>query len=421
MQKGGAVITTSCDEGSQRPLVIVAHASVGSGHRSAAQAVAQALEDLAGVHPKLPADVEIAVLDILDYGYIRFDGDKTANVTVTFNTLYDYTWHHVFTGRVLWGGGWGWSPCFFSRFTRLVRARRPIAIVATHIVAANAGVAARMVTGQDFPLVCVPTDYGAEGLWPHLDTDLFCAADDEMVRELLPRHVPPERIKVTGIPVRKGFTDHFDREDVLRGFGLPTDRIIVMVMVGARLAEPYMPLRKIIDEVVPELGRFPKMHFAFLAGADEEYADRVRATLAERSIENASVFGYIEKIPALMDASDMIVAKSGGLATTECLCARLPLVLVGKSYGQERANTLTVTVTGAAVKAETAEELIEELGRIHEDPSRLDAMRTEGESLRRPHAARDVAQATLDLVGNVKLPKKHFLKVYLGDKPHRVR
>lgn len=415
------MITTSCDEGSQRPLVIVAHASVGSGHRSAAQAVAQAFEDLAGSHPKLPADVEIAVLDILDYGYIRFDGDKTANVTVTFNTLYDYTWHHVFTGRVLWGGGWGWSPCFFSHFTQLVRARRPIAIVATHIVAANAAVAARMVTGQDFPVVCVPTDYGAEGLWPHLDTDLFCAADDEMVRELLPRRVPPERILVTGIPVRKGFTDHFDREEVLRTFGLPTDKIIVMVMVGARLSEPYVPLRKIIDEVVPKLGRFPEMHFAFLAGADEEYAERVRGMLAEHSIGNASVFGYIEKIPALMDASDMIVAKSGGLATTECLCARLPLVLVGKSYGQERANTLTVTVTGAAVKAETADELVEELERIQEDPSRLDDMRTEGESLRRPHAARDVACATLDLVGNVKLPKKHFLKVYLGEKPHRVR
>ena len=61
------MITTSCDAASERPLVIIVHASVGSGHRSAANAVAQAFEDLAGSRPDLPAGTEIAVLDILDY------------------------------------------------------------------------------------------------------------------------------------------------------------------------------------------------------------------------------------------------------------------------------------------------------------------------------------------------------------------
>ena len=46
--EGGAMITTTCDETSDRPLVVITYASVGSGHRSAAQATAQALEDLCG-------------------------------------------------------------------------------------------------------------------------------------------------------------------------------------------------------------------------------------------------------------------------------------------------------------------------------------------------------------------------------------
>ena len=159
------------------------------------------------------------MLDILDYGYIKFDGDKTANVTVSFNWLYDITWHRTFTGRLLWGGGSAWSPFMFSPFTKIVRKRKPIAILATHIVAANASVAAKMVTGQTFPVTCIPTDYGAEGLWPHLDCDLFCAADETMVKELTPRKVPESHIKVTGIPVRKGFTDPIDRAEVLKQFG----------------------------------------------------------------------------------------------------------------------------------------------------------------------------------------------------------
>lgn len=407
---------------SNRPLVIVVHASVGSGHRSAAQSVAEALEAEKGVNPALPANAEIAVVDILDYGYTRFDGDKTANIfTGIMSPIYNFTWHYVFTGRLLWAGGYGWSPCMFKPFTKLVEARKPIAIVATHIVGANAAVAARMVTGQDFPITCVPTDYGVEGLWPHLDADLFCAADDVMVKELLPRRIPRESIKVTGIPVRKGFSEEHDRDETLESFGLPKDKIIVMVMAGARLSQPYIPFREVVDEAVPLLSEFPNMHFVFLAGADEEYADRMRKTFETRAISNASVMGYVEDVPQLMDASDMIIAKSGGLATTECLCARLPLILVGKSYGQERANTLTVTSIGAAEKAETSQELIAVLEAIHNDPARLKTMLDSGESMRRPYAARDVAQATLDLVGKVKLPKKHFLKVYWGKKPYRVR
>lgn len=415
------MITTTCDDTSTRPLAIVVHASVGSGHRSAAHAVAQALQDLCGFHPNLPEDSEIAVLDILDYGYIRFDGDKTANATVTFNTIYDFTWHHLFTGRILWAGGWGWSPCMFKPFSNLVEKRRPIAIIATHIVAANAAVAARMVTRQDFPVVCVPTDYGAEGLWPHLDCDLFCAADDEMVKELLPRKVPESHIKVTGIPVRKGFAESCDRTETLKSFGLPEDKINVIVMAGARVSQPYMPFRETVQCILPKLAQFPNMHFAFLAGSDEEYAKGLRSFFQEAGISNVTVFDYVENIPGLMEASDMIIAKSGGLATTECLCARLPLILVGKSYGQERANTLTVTAAGAAVKAETPEELLSELELIHKTPGRLAAMLSGGETLRRPHAARDVATTTLDLVGKVTPPKRHFMKVYWGKKPHRVR
>lgn len=415
------MITTSCDENSDRPLVIVTHASVGSGHRSAAQATAQALEDLRGKHPALPENAEIAVLDILEYGRVQFDGDKTANVTVVFDSVYDFVWHHTLTGRLNWGGGSAWSTLMYKPFTELVRKRKPIAIVATHIVAANAAVAARMQTKQQFPIVCVPTDYGAEGFWPHLDADLFCAADETMVKELLPRRVPESHIKVTGIPVRKGFSEPYNRSEVLQRFGLPEDKIICLVMAGARLSQPYIPFRKIVNQVVPLLSDYPKMHFAFLAGADEEYANGLKNFFSERNITNATVFNYIEDIPQLMEASDMIVAKSGGLATTECLCARLPLVLVGTPYGQERANTLTVIATGAAIEAKTAEELAIHLACIQEDPSILTSMLDFGESLRRPNAAHDTAVATLDLVGHIDPPKKHPIKFYLGKKPYRVR
>lgn len=58
---------------SRRPVITIMHASVGSGHRAAAMAIAQAVEQLRG-DSDVPVDVEVDVLDVLDFGRIHFDG-----------------------------------------------------------------------------------------------------------------------------------------------------------------------------------------------------------------------------------------------------------------------------------------------------------------------------------------------------------
>ena len=50
----------------QKPLVTIVHASVGSGHKAAANAIAQAFDHIRGTNG-IPEDVEIEVLDILNF------------------------------------------------------------------------------------------------------------------------------------------------------------------------------------------------------------------------------------------------------------------------------------------------------------------------------------------------------------------
>ena len=83
----------------------------------------------------------------------------------------------------------------FGKLTEYVERRKPSVVVCTHITAANAIVGARMLTGQRFPVVCVPTDYEIEGLWPHKEADLFCVATEAMAETLRPRRAPNARWK----------------------------------------------------------------------------------------------------------------------------------------------------------------------------------------------------------------------------------
>ena len=413
---------------SDRPLVIIVHASVGSGHRSAANAIAQAFEMLAQSGDELiPADIDVEVLDILDWGRIKFDGDKTASLFTGFTRpVYDLTWRYTFTGRLLWGGGTVWSRIMFPSFTEHVRKRPPLAVICTHITAANVAVGARMLSGLDFPIIGVPTDYETEGLWPHLHTDLFCVASESMAETLRPRKVPEERILITGIPTREDFRKSYDKQQVRAELGLPADKQVVLTLAGAYLPRPYVRFRDTLDTILPYLHSFDGMHLAIVAGSDEDYARHLRSECGDLGLSNVTVFDYVERMAALMAASDLVICKSGGLTVTECLCAQVPMVLLGKAYGQENINVRTLTANGAAMHATTARELLDTLRHISRNPQSTDAMLINGSFLRRPDAARDIAHAAMRLAqkppsSGDPIRRKHFLHFYWGRKPAHIR
>ena len=293
--------------------------------------------------------------------------------------------------------------------------------MATHIVAANAAVAARMITKQEFPVTIVPTDYGYEGFWPSRYADLICAADDWMVTEILQRRVGRDKICVTGIPVVEGFGRDYDRDAVLESYGLPKDKMIVLVMAGAKWRQPYVLFREAMEKVVPRLPEFSTLHFAFITGSDTEYADELKLQAELYDIPNMTVLNYVDRMPELMAAADLAIAKSGGLTVTECICAHLPLLLLGTSYGQERANTETVTRAGAAQHVVTPYDLILELQKIDRNHNIVELMRENGETMRRPDAAKQVALETLFRVGTVKKLPRPFMHFCIGSKPVRER
>ena len=410
--------------------IFVVHASVGSGHRSAAYAITEALELLRdSKDPEIlqaisvPENLQVETLDILDFGRIIFDGNKTASMfTGASRPIYDLTWRFTLTGRFLWGGGTVWSRVMFPKFTEYVKEKRPIAIICTHITAANVAVGARMLSDVNYPILCVPTDYEIEGFWPHRYTDLFCVANESMAETLRPRKVPEKDILLTGIPTRNDFRIDYNKESTRDKLGLPKDKMVVLALAGAFLPRPYVHFRETLDKVLPYLHIYPDMHFVFIAGNDKEYADHLRQECSELSIKNVSVLDYVDEMSALMAASDLVICKSGGLTVTECLCTRTPMILLGRTYGQEKANRRMLTATGAAMHVTTSRELLEALRHISRKPESVKAMLINGDILRHPDAALDIARAAFVCAADIP-PKgrKRFIRFYWGGKPSHVR
>ena len=74
-----------------------------------------------------------------------------------------------------------------------------------------------------------------------------------MAETLRPRKVPEAKIRITGIPIRAGFDTDYNREEELEKFNLPTDKLVVLVMAGASLPQPYVRFRAEMDRTLPFL------------------------------------------------------------------------------------------------------------------------------------------------------------------------
>lgn len=426
-------------EAEREPLILVIHASVGSGHKSAAQAIAQALEELRDsgdpAYPDgspLAPNTRIEVLDALDFSRIHFNGDKVASsFTGGGRPFYDLTWRYTFTGRLLWGGGTCMNTFMFPRFTQYVRDNHPQAVIATHIMGANIAVGARLLTHQNYPVVSVPTDYETEGFWPHYFTDAFCVGTEYMAETLRARTIPEQRIRITGIPTRSEFLRNYDMKEAREEFGLPQEKKVVAILAGANLPAPYRLFRESINEILPYLHRYTDMHFVVTAGRDQNYAEDMRQRIRDIGLSNVTIIDYCEEMAQLMAACDLAVCKSGGLTVTECLCSSTPMILMGRAYGQEKANMNMLTGNGAAMHVTTPRELRAALDRFSANPRLLDSMLFNANLLRKPNASRDVAKIALELVAHPEEHESlHFLqrhpalflmKLYFGGKPAHIR
>ena len=96
--------------------------------------------------------------------------------------------------------------------------------------------------------------------------------------------------------------------------------------------------------------------------------------MAEYGLANVTVLGYVNAMAELMEAADVVICKPGGLTVTECLCAHAPMILLGRAYGQEKANVRMLTAAGAAMAATTPRELLDTLRHISDHSASAHAM-----------------------------------------------
>ncbi len=311
---------------------LILSTATGQGHNSAARAVAESLE-LRGCSTKV-----LDVLKLRDEGLSEHISHLYAGITVHaprfFHGLYRIGQHVSSPG--------GRSPIYrlntlyAKRLMEEINRFRPDAIICTHIFSAQAVTDLRERFGLDLPAVGIATDYTCIPFWEESALDGYVIPSPALTGEFTARGVPGDRLVPIGIPVLPKFLGHCSKKEARRALGL-TAAHIFLVMGGSMGYGDIGRLAESLTESVPD------SQAVVLCGSNEHLLRRVAAT------GKVIPLRYTDRIPELMDASDVILTKPGGLSSTEAIAKRLPLVLTRPIPGCEQKNAEFLSSAGAAV------------------------------------------------------------------------
>lgn len=269
-----------------------------------------------------------------------------------------------------------------ARASSFIAQWRPDAVISTFPVAG--GVVADIKAGRPLVSATVITDFGAHRTWLHPATDLYFVACDEVREDLIIRGIPWDRVAVSGIPIREGFSQDVGRTECLEGFGL-ADRYTVLLAPAGGSASDAAALASDIADAGIQVAAF--------SGRSERLRRRLDMAAQRRTL--LKVFGFIEEMPRMMRAADVLVGKAGGLTVSEALAKRLPLLIFNPVPGQEVYNVDFLVNYGAGLWCRDEEDVVEKVRFLATHPERLDQMSENAGALGKPAAARAVCERVL--------------------------
>jgi processive 1,2-diacylglycerol beta-glucosyltransferase len=369
--------------------VLILHASVGAGHKRAADAIAAAFAR------RSPGQVRVE--DVLDHtnplfreayahSYLRL----TDKLPALWGYVYEQTDRDFFRFttelRTIVDGIWVWG------LRKLLREYAPDVIVCTHFLPVEVLARRKGRARLSQPLYCVVTDYAAHAFWVYRDVDRYFVATEETQLQLVERGVPEGVIQINGIPVDPQISAPKTMTATREAHGFPLDRPLITIFGGG--LEPAR-VRMIVEGLLQQQ----------LNGTLVVVAGRNRALLAELSdLEGTGhtelhKLGFINYVDDLVVASDMVVTKAGGLTVSEVLARGRPMIIIDPIPGQEESNADYLASVGAAISIRLPQHVPFAITQLLADPQRLAAMGESARRFARPRAALDIVETILADIG----------------------
>lgn len=366
----------------KNPHILFLFSDTGGGHRSAAEAIIEALDlEYPGIFK----------YEMVDFFQVYAQSPiNLAGSTYTAMSRMDYLWKLAFETsddadrmRVIYAMLWPYIRLYIYWMHR----KHPCdVIVSVHPLINTPFLRAKTKKADSTPYITVVTDLvSTHTAWFNNQADLIIVPTKQAAQNALEINIDPEKIKVVGLPVADRFCQPVgDKPTLRKKMGWPEDKVVILLVGGGEGMGPLGEVSMKINNANLDAT------LVVITGRNKNLKKKL-----EQSKWNipAYIYGFVKDMPEFMRAADILVSKAGPGTISEALIAELPIILYHRISGQEEGNVSYVIDKGAGIWAPETDDIVDALREWLDEPQkRLEAV-SNAKKLARPDASRQIARA----------------------------
>ena len=212
----------------------------------------------------------------------------------------------------------------------------------------------------------VSTDYTCSPCAADSNLDFYFIPSPLLTEEFAGCGVAREKLVPSGLPAAQAFYHPMEKAEAKRALGIAPEKQHLLMMCGSMGCGPICELAELLEPMLRE-----DQLLSIVCGTNSDLFEKLEKRFAGQ--ENVRVLGLVTNMPVMMQGSDLLLTKPGGLSTTEA-ASGLPMVLIDAVAGCEEHNLDFFLGFGAAETADTPEALAATALTLLERPERLAAM-----------------------------------------------
>jgi len=251
-----------------------------------------------------------------------------------------------------------------KKFYNIILKENPDLIITTHCFANGIIGYLKEKKYIDIPLISIVTDFKAHQTYIDKNVDAYIISNKSVGDMLALQGISRDRIFPYGIPIKTEFL----MNNTAKTEGKKTFQILLMSgSIGCNSME------KILEDILNIKGDYRVVvvcgkNYKLKNFMQNKYIDFIKD-------KKVIIYGFTNNIPNIMENSDIIITKPGGLTISEAIAKKLPIIIPYYIPGHEKENLDFLVENGLAIYVDELESIEELIEYIMENPYYLENMK----------------------------------------------
>lgn len=345
--------------------VLILSISTGQGHHATGQAIQNTFGEMGITCDTLDAYeyIEPLLSEFVSKGYLfsaayaKRISSKVYNIVVNKNKPVKKYSVPKITNTV-------WA----KDLKHYIQEHAPDVIICTHVLAATLVNIMKERQWTNAITVGIVTDFTVHPLWEEARLlDYYVTPSELLEFQMSKKGLDIGKMLPYGIPIKPKFSERMDRSEARKQLNLDLHKLTILLMSGS------MGYGK-INESIEKLDKLDiDFQVIVVCGNNKRMLKKVKELSTQKKFH---IYGYVDNVDVMMDASDCIVTKPGGITSSEALAKGLPMIMINPIPGHEMRNAEFMLNNGLALYATKSFPLEEAVFSLFKHPERISYLRS---------------------------------------------